>query len=221
MTLALTRLLGPWHHARMPPLPADLPPAQLRRRHLLASGSALGLLALVPLESGAQAGAKKDALDFTRLLRQGSCAVLIRHADTEPGTGDPPGFRLGDCNTQRLLSLEGRDQSRRLGQWFKARRLSPREVLSSQWCRCKHTAELAFGRATEWPALNSTFRDSNLQPAQTRELRERLQDIPEGQFEVWVTHQVNMTHLTDEYPAMGEAFLVNRSGRIQMRYAFG
>ena len=94
-------------------------------------------------------------------------------------------------------------------------------VLSSQWCRCKYTASLAFGRVTEWTALNSTFDQSAKQPAQTSQLRERLRQIKPGQFEVWLTHQVNMTALTREYPAMGEAFVVDGAARLASRMAFG
>ena len=196
------------------------PPIATERRRVLAQGAALASLALWPSAWSATPSTPQSTQAFTGLLRQGGCALLIRHAQTEPGTGDPPGFRLGECNSQRLLSLAGREQARLMGQWFQKRRLVPAEVLSSQWCRCRDTAELAFGRAREWPALNSTFGDASLQPAQTQALRERLQTIAARQFEVWVTHQVNMTHLTDEYPAMGEAFVVNRKGRVVARHVF-
>ena len=199
-----------------PTLP--VPPLQRSRRQVLGLAAA----AVWPgLATAQAAGPARDELNFHRLLRQGGCAVLIRHAETEPGLGDPPGFRLGECHTQRNLSLAGREQSRRMGQWFASRKLKPAEVWSSQWCRCRDTAELAFGRFVEWPALNSTFGDASRQPEQTRELRERLGRLAAGQFEVWVTHQVNMTHLTDEYPSMGEAFLVNAKGRVQARMVFG
>jgi len=59
------------------------------------------------------------------------CALLLRHAQTVPGIGDPPGFRLDACSSQRNLSDEGRAQARRIGQWFKARNLQPRAVRSS------------------------------------------------------------------------------------------
>ncbi len=184
------------------------------RRQLLVGAAGL---ALGPAYGNTQV---REAAVFAGLLRQGGCAVLIRHAQTEPGLGDPPGFRLDECGTQRQLSLAGREQSKRLGQWFAQRKLLPREVRSSQWCRCRHTAELAFGSATEWTALNSTFGDSRPQAGQTAQLRERLAQIPERQFEVWVTHQVNMTDLTDQYPAMGEAFLVDTTGRMRGRFVF-
>ena len=50
-----------------------------------------------------------------------------------------------------------------------------------------------------------------------RRLRERLQALPAGRTEVWVTHQVNMTGLTGAYPGMGEGFLVDRQGRLLAR----
>jgi phosphohistidine phosphatase SixA len=192
------------------------------RRRLLGASGALALLQTWPALAQAPASgpSAREMAAFAGLLRQGGCAVLIRHAQTEPGTGDPPGFRLDECRTQRLLSIAGKEESRRIGRWFKSRRLSPSQVLSSQWCRCKETAELAFGPYTEWAALNSTFGQSAKQTDQTRELRERLRQIPEGKFEVWVTHQVNMTHLTDEYASMGEAFLVDKSTRVKGRLIF-
>lgn len=192
---------------------AHLQDALLGRRQLLAVGASALLL---PATSAAQVPAQDEA-GFASALRQGSCAVLIRHALTEPGIGDPPGFRLDDCSSQRQLSVQGRAQATRLGQWFAAQDLRPREVQSSQWCRCTLTAELAFGRYRAWTALNSTFRDADRQPAQTRALREALVRMPRGQFDIWVTHQVNMTALTGQYPSMGEAFVVDASARVLAR----
>jgi hypothetical protein len=101
-------------------------------------------------------GAAEDSA-FWRLFRAGGCVVLMRHAATEPGVGDPPGFRLDSCRTQRNLSDEGRAQARRIAQAFAARNLSPPTVRSSAWCRCTETAQLAFGGYSVWPAINSFF----------------------------------------------------------------
>jgi phosphohistidine phosphatase SixA len=158
--------------------------------------------------------------DLPALLRAGGCAVLLRHAQTEPGIGDPPNFRPDQCSTQRNLSAEGRSQAARIGQWFTAQGLRASSVQSSAWCRCKDTAELAFGRYSLLPALNSTFDSRASQAAQTESLRMRLKAIVPGQFEVWVTHQVNITSLTGEGPAMGEAFIVSRVGQLLARTTF-
>jgi phosphohistidine phosphatase SixA len=143
--------------------------------------------------------------------------LLIRHAATEPGLGDPPGFVIGQCRTQRNLSEAGRQASRALGQWLQAQRFQPDAVRSSQWCRCQDTARLAFGQYQDWPALNSTFAGQGDAAAQLQALRERLQAMPVGRTEVWVTHQVIMTGLTGAYPAMGEGFGVDRQGRLRLR----
>jgi len=164
------------------------------------------------------AQAQPDALGAR--LRAGACVVVLRHARTDPGIGDPPGFRLDRCSTQRNLSAEGRAQAERIGQWFKSRGLEPSAVQSSAWCRCKDTADLAFGRHKVWPALNSFFGESRTRDAQTAQLRAALKAMPAGKFEVWVTHQVNMTALTGEGMVMGEALVLDVTGTVLARSTF-
>lgn len=149
-------------------------------------------------------------------VRQGG-VLLIRHASTEPGIGDPAGFRLGQCSTQRNLSAAGQAESRAIGAWFRQQGLQVSAVRSSQWCRCQDTARLAFGRYEDWPPLNSTFAGQGDAPAQLRALRERLLALPAGVLEVWVTHQVIMSGLSGAYPAMGEGFMVDRQGGLRAR----
>jgi phosphohistidine phosphatase SixA len=153
---------------------------------------------------------------LSALAAQGG-VLLIRHASTEPGLGDPAGFTLGQCRTQRNLSEAGRAEARAIGEWFRQHGLQPQVVLSSQWCRCLDTARLALGRVEAWPALNSTFAGQGQPDRQLAELHERLRSRPAGSLEVWVTHQVIMTALTQAYPAMGEGFLVDRQGRMLAR----
>ena len=135
--------------------------------------------------------------------RQGG-VLLIRHASTEPGLGDPPGFTIGQCRTQRTLSAAGRAEAQASGVWFRRHGLQA-------------TARLAFGRQEDWPALNSTFAGQGQPRQQLKALRDRLQQLPPGQLEVWVTHQVIMTALTEAYPAMGEEFLIDDLGQLRAR----
>ena len=158
--------------------------------------------------------------DLPALLRTGDCVLVMRHAQTAAGVGDPPDYRLDQCSTQRNLSDEGRAQAVRIGQWFKTHQLLPRSVQTSAWCRCKDTAELAFGKYTVLSALNSTFDNRASQDAQTKALRTRLDYIPTGQFEVWVTHQVNITALTAESTSMGEALVISNKARVLGRTLF-
>lgn len=153
---------------------------------------------------------------YIEALRKGNCMVLIRHAITVPGIGDPPGMRLDDCSTQRDLSEEGRAQSRRFGQWFRKHGLTPTRVRSSQWCRCLNTAKEAFSEknfgtslAVEpWTALNSFFQGHGNRNAQLAQAMQEARSIAMrrsyGQFEVWVTHQVTISSLANHYASMGE-----------------
>lgn len=159
-----------------------------------------------------QAQASPDAAEW---LRKGGCVLMLRHAQTDPGTGDPPDFNLSRCSTQRNLSQAGRDQAQRIGSWLAERRLSASSVQSSAWCRCKDTAELAFGQFAVLPALNSTFNEPTPQAAQTRLLAARLRSLSSGSFEIWVTHQVNITAFTGEFAGMGEAVVVREEGSSQ------
>ena len=75
-------------------------------------------------------------------LQSGGNIVFIRHA-IAPGNGDPENFNIKDCSTQRNLSEEGINQSKKIGAFFKKNNISIAKVLSSEWCRCKDTAKYA------------------------------------------------------------------------------
>lgn len=189
------------------------------------------LIAALPLLAwthGARAAAAPVLSDdaLAARLRAGRVAVLMRHSITDPGIGDPPEFKLGVCATQRNLSAEGRAKAQRIGAWFKARGLVPAQVRSSAWCRCIDTATLAFGQATPWEPLNSFFDDTGTRERQNAAVGAALPGIEAGRFEVWVTHQVNITALTDEFAQMGEACLVERASagapiRVVARFSPG
>ena len=185
-------------------------PAPTRRTALVA----LAAVSLAPW------ACETSADDFANALRKGGVVVLLRHATTTPGVGDPHGFTLGQCSTQRNLSVEGRVQAQNIGAWFKRQKLRPSAVKSSAWCRCKDTADLAFGSHQVWTALNSTFNDRVLQPNEIETLKTALGKVAPGKFEVWVSHGVNARALTGEQPAMGEAFLMGADGKLFLRKAF-
>jgi phosphohistidine phosphatase SixA len=168
------------------------------------------LLAALPLLAIARPAAAVDDETAWRALAAGGCAVLLRHAATVAGIGDPPGFRLDDCATQRNLSEEGRAQARRIGAEFERRGIRVDEVLSSRWCRCLETARLAFPRheVRVLEALNSFFADGSTRQEKTDALRGFLSRQRAPRRIVLVTHQVNVVALTGQSVVMGEALLV-------------
>ncbi|HEX6828188.1 MAG TPA: histidine phosphatase family protein [Burkholderiales bacterium] len=175
----------------------------------------LTALAAAALIGAGPAGATEP---LWQALRAGGHVVLIRHATTEPGTGDPSGFRLDDCATQRNLSQQGREEARRIGEVMRSREIPVGEVLSSQWCRCLETARLAFGRVESWPALNSNFNDATHPAAEkNREVRARLSERPRSGNLVLVTHNFNIRDLTGEIAAQGELVVVAPLGAGNFR----
>lgn len=156
-----------------------------------------------------QATAEPNSQDkLWNILRGGGNILLIRHAQTIPGFGDPPGFQLNDCSSQRHLSDDGRAQSRRMGDRLRREQVPIAQVLSSEWCRCYETAQLAFGSYQLWQPLNSFFEDYSTRDEQTQAVRKQIESFAgEGNL-VLVTHQVNITALTGKGVSQGEAVVV-------------
>mgnify|MGYP000151959516 CR=1 FL=1 len=50
-------------------------------------------------------------------LNDGQHVLLMRHADA-PGYGDPQGYRLDQCSSQRNLGDYGKKQSVAIGEWL-------------------------------------------------------------------------------------------------------
>jgi phosphohistidine phosphatase SixA len=173
------------------------------RRQLLGQLMLGAGLAVPGLTSLAQSG-------FWALARVPGAIFLMRHAQTEPGIGDPPEFTLGNCQTQRNLDARGKAQARLIGQTFANEHVMPAHVLSSAWCRCLDTARIAFGQVEVMPALNSFFSGPDTASEQSRQVIDYLRRAPQGVTQMLVTHQVNISALTQEASSMGEILLVQR-----------
>ena len=145
--------------------------------------------------------------------KNGDKIILIRHSKA-PGFGDPPGFKIKDCKTQRHLSKKGIDQSKKIGKLFKKNQIKIDQVLSSQWCRCKDTAKYAFKNYKEFSALNSTFQPPYDKKAkkQIKELKDYIQKWNgNGSNLVLVTHYVIITAITDAVPRSGEIVIIDKN----------
>jgi broad specificity phosphatase PhoE len=142
-------------------------------------------------------------------LRTTPHVILVRHAQTAGGAGDPPGFRLEDCASQRPLTPAGRAMAARIGEGLRAQNIPIGKVLSSQWCRCRDTASLmAVGPVEPAPTFNNAY-----------VLTDKRADLAAGARAViraWtgpgnlvvVTHGANIQALLGIAPAEGEMVVV-------------
>lgn len=146
--------------------------------------------------------------DGWEALRAPDTIAIMRHA-LAPGTGDPAGFQLGECSTQRNLDTRGQEQARKIGAALRERGIVFDQVLSSEWCRTRETAELLdLGPVIAYPPLNSFFQDYATRDSQTSALRDRLAETT-GKL-VLVTHQVNISALTGQGARSGEILVLRR-----------
>lgn len=160
----------------------------------------------------ARAEALPPGLSLAQALARPDHVLLMRHADA-PGVGDPAGYRLDDCSTQRNLDAGGRRQAERIGHWLRAQGLPQAVLYSSAWCRCLDTARgLAMGAVQVEPSLNSFFDRPGQAAAQNRALKAFLaRTLPAKGSRplILVTHHVNILELVGENIAPGDMVLVS------------
>tara|TARA_B110000971_G_scaffold77427_1_gene79518 strand:- start:430 stop:1005 length:576 start_codon:yes stop_codon:yes gene_type:complete len=145
--------------------------------------------------------------------REGNKVILIRHA-LAPGGGDPAGFKINDCNTQRNLNKVGINQSKKIGKIFRDNKIPIDIILSSEWCRCKDTAFHAFGRFKEFSALNSTFSYPFIknETRQIKAIKKYLKNWNgKGKNLILVTHYSIITAITDAGPSSGEIVITDNN----------
>src|SRR2546427_9665766 len=104
--------------------------------------SRLAFVALAVALMAAPVAAAASDEAWAALARAGH-AALVRHGNAPPGYGgDPPGFKIDDCATQRNMDERGRAQARAVGEAFRQHGVIVDKILSSPWCRCLETARL-------------------------------------------------------------------------------
>jgi hypothetical protein len=118
-----------------------------------------------------------------------------------------------DCQNQRNLTDQGRDEARAIGEHMKRLKIPIGEVLASPLCRTMETARLAFGKAT----ATSDVRGGPARPddaARYAPLRKLLSaKIPKGRNLVISSHG-NPFHAVagPPYLAEGETAVVRPEG---------
>ena len=148
-------------------------------------------------------------------LKEGKKLIFIRHA-IAPGNGDPENFNIKDCSTQRNLDKNGIKQSKKIGFFFKNNKIKIDKVLSSEWCRCKDTAKLAFKNFETLNALNS-FYDERLEANETKQINDLKSYINNWQSDknlIFVTHYVVISSILNTGSSSGEIIISDKNFNI-------
>jgi len=165
------------------------------------------------------------AANLSKDLKDGQHILMMRHADA-PGFGDPPGYQLDQCSSQRNLGDLGKKQSVAIGKWLSSQGINGAMVFSSPWCRCIDTAKLINqGPVNIEKSLGSFFDDMSLEKSQTRQLsvfiKNTLKQHPNKPL-ILVTHHVNIQAYTGKIVNVGDMVLVkvNADGQYHSHQYF-
>jgi phosphohistidine phosphatase SixA len=156
-------------------------------------------------------------------LDDGGKLIFIRHAYA-PGSGDPDNFNLNDCSTQRNLSKEGQRQAKYIGEFFRNNKVKIDKVLSSEWCRCKETAKIAFKNFSTDSFLNSFYSSkfAKNKNKQVKALKEYIKKFKSDKNLVLVTHYVLISEILNYGPSSGEIVVSNKNlniiGSLEINY---
>ena len=150
--------------------------------------------------------------DLMNQLEDGEKLIFIRHAYA-PGSGDPSNFNLNDCSTQRNLSEEGKKQAQKIGEFFTNNNIKIDKVFSSEWCRCKETAEIAFNNYSTKNFLNSFYSSkyAKNKTKQIEELNNYIQKLKNSKNLVFVTHYVLISEVLNFAPSSGEIVVSDKN----------
>ena len=159
------------------------------------------LLALLVLVAAGCGGASSPAADeplgpvqLVEALQEGGLVVYVRHAATDRSKEDAGVIDLDDCSTQRNLSDAGRKQARGLGAAFRSLEIPVGDVLASEYCRTRETAQLAFGRVELEPKLTGFPNEGDPGYAERVSATRALlgHEPPAGKNTVLVAHTKNL-----------------------------
>ena len=155
---------------------------------------------------------------YKNLINQfedGGKLIFIRHAYA-PGNGDPAGFNLNDCSTQRNLSDDGRKQAQRIGEFFTKNKIEIDKVLSSEWCRCKETAKIAFKNYSTNSFLNSFYSSKFLKnkDKQVKAFNYYIKNLESKKNLIFLTHYVFISEVLNYGPSSGEIVVSDKNLNI-------
>ena len=172
----------------------------------------LYLIIIISLTSSVKADSNKKLFNQ---LEEGGKLIFIRHAYA-PGNGDPSNFNLNDCSTQRNLNKDGKKQAKKIGEFFKENRIEIYKVFSSEWCRCKETAEIAFKDFSTISFLNSFYstKYAKNKDKQVEALNNYIKKFKSNKNLVFVTHYVLISEVLNYGPSSGEIIVSDKNFNI-------
>ena len=156
-----------------------------------------------------------SANDLQNIFSGDGKIIFIRHAYA-PGGGDPDGFDISNCASQRNLSKEGITQSKNIGKFFSENNIQIDKVLSSEWCRCKQTAKYAFNNYETKSFLNSFFSQkfAHNKDKQVKELKDYIINWEGKKNLILVTHYVVISEILNVSTSSGEIVITDRNFNI-------
>jgi len=173
------------------------------------------LFLLISFNTSLKANSKDNVKN---ILNEGGKLIFIRHSYA-PGGGDPDGFDIANCASQRNLNSEGVAQSKRIGKFFEENDIIIDKVLSSEWCRCKETAKYAFKNYETKSFLNSFFSQkfADNKDKQIKELKEYIENWNGSKNLILVTHYVVISELLSISALSGEIIISNKKYKTLLR----
>ena len=178
------------------------------------------LIIFISLTTSIKADLNKNLINQ---LEDGEKLIFIRHAYA-PGSGDPNNFNLNDCSTQRNLNDDGKKQAQNIGEFFKENKIEKNIVLSSEWCRCKETAKIAFTNFSTNSFLNSFYSPQfeKNKDRQIKLLNEYVKKFKSNKNLIFVTHYVLISEILNYGPSSGEIVVSDKNfnilGSLEIKY---
>ena len=162
-------------------------------------------------------------INLINKLKEGGKLIFIRHA-IAPGSGDPENFDINACNTQRNLDNNGKTQAKEIGDYLSRNKILIDKIISSEWCRCKETALLAFNKFETKSFLNSFYSSKFIKnkDQQMKELKMYIKNWKSKKNLVLITHYVVISEILDYNPSSGEIVISDTNfkkiGNVNIEY---
>ncbi|PCJ47301.1 MAG: hypothetical protein COA99_01220 [Moraxellaceae bacterium] len=166
-------------------------------------------------KSAQQESEELNSAQLVSLLQQGGYVLYWRHAATDHQQKDAVEVIMQDCSTQRNLSEKGKQQAVDIGEHLLRLDIKFDRILSSPYCRCKETAELAFGHfETNDNLYFSIDADRASRKEQSRNLQQLLSTTPAiGKNHIIISHTANLKEAAGVWPKPEAVIHIFRPGQ--------